>query len=214
MMTAEQQSLMAILRKHYGDTAVLEAISETGSIEAARKKLNRERQIARRKHKQAERQQSRANQVLFRSSVTIGVELAELLASAKRVRTGSLHSTLRATCQRAISFGGSEHGNHHNNLIVLWDLRAGDPTPGAMASCEMLWTGADYRLHFWRRSANDPRVPVRIELAPADAPGFEDAEYFEPQYPIMPPQSAPVPAWADDLSDLRIEKKSLAALED
>ena len=32
--------------------------------------------------------------------------------------------------------------------------------------------------------------------------------------PIMPPQSAPVPAWADDLSDLRIEKKSLEALED
>ena len=30
--------------------------------------------------------------------------------------------------------------------------------------------------------------------------------------PIMPPQSAP--AWADDLSDLRIEKKSLEALED
>lgn len=197
MTAAEQQSMMAILRKHYGDAAVLDAISETGSIEAARKQLNRERQIARRKHKQAERRETRENQVLFRSTVAIGPELADLLlANAKRVRSGSLHHVLRATCQRAISLGGVQHGNRNNNLIVLWDLRAGEPTPGSVASCEMIWTGADYRLHFWRRSASaDSRVPMQIELAPA-----------EPQYPIMPPMSAPTPAW-------RIERKALEELE-
>ena len=205
-MTAEQQSLMAILRKHYGDTAVLEAISETGSIEAARKQLNRERQIARRKHKQAERREVRADQLLFRAVVVvIGPELADLLANAKRVRSdSSSHRMLRATCQRAISLDGVQHGNRNNNLIVLWDLRAGEPMVGSVAACEMIWTGADYRLHCWRRSVStDSRAPSQIELVPV-----------EPQYPAMPPQSAPVPAWADDLdlSDLRIEKK--AVLED
>lgn len=188
---------MAILRKHYGDTAVLEAISETGSIEAARKKLNRERQIARRKHKQAERREVRANQVLFRATVAIGSHLARLLASAKRVRSGSLHQMLRATCQRSVWIGSTEHGGVHNNLIVLWDLRAGDPAFGAVAACEMIWTGADYRLHFWRRSANDPSMPMQIDLSSSCNP------------PIMPPLSAPVPAWGNDL----IEKKSLQALE-
>ena len=199
---------MGILRKHYGDTAVLDALAECGSIEAARKQLNRERQIARRKHKQAERREARADQLLFRAVVVIGPELADLLANAKRVRLDSSHRVLRATCQRAISLDGVQHGNRNNNLIVLWDLRAGEPMVGSVAACEMIWTGADYRLHCWRRSVStDSRAPSRapsqIELVPV-----------EPQYPAMPPQSAPVPAWADDLSDLRIEKKLLAVLED
>jgi hypothetical protein len=187
-MTAEQQSLMAILRKHYGDTAVLEAIAETGSIEDARKQLNRDRQRERRQREKAERREVRANQVLFRATVAIGPDLARLLASAKRVRSGSLHQMLRATCQRSVWIGNTEHGSAHNNLIVLWDLRAGDPAFGAVASCEMVWTGADYRLHFWRRR-NDSRQVANLDLSPST--------------PINPPLSAPVPAWADDLSDLK-----------
>lgn len=47
-----------------------------------------------------------------------------------------------------------------------------------------------------------------------DTASVDAAEYSAYFAPIMPPISAPVPVWADDLSDLRIEKKSLAALED
>ena len=47
-----------------------------------------------------------------------------------------------------------------------------------------------------------------------DTASVDAADYSAYFAPIMPPISAPVPVWADDLSDLRIEKKSLEALED
>ncbi len=182
------------MQKHYGDTAVLDAVADTGSIEGAYRLLRREQQRAKRAHRAKQRRNARANQILFRSAVIVDESLVSALANGRDVHTQYNRRMIRATMQRVVRLAGVEYGHSHNNTILLWDLRAGVPLAGAVVSVEMIWTGSDYRLHFWRRSATDPREPVALAI------GQSTAE------PIMPPLRP--------LEDLGIRRIPLEALDE
>ena len=142
----------------------------------------------------------------------------------------------RRQCERAVKRGGALYVTKTHwggRRIVSVALEAGELKSQQIAkiSCcgrvaefnAPLWAlplVLDYKEPFEDDPTNDQySVPGITKFDETFWPAPEaaasvDAEYSSYFAPIMPPQSAPVPAWADDLSDLRIEKKSLAALED
>ena len=142
----------------------------------------------------------------------------------------------RRQCERAVKRGWSVHVTKTHwggRRIVSVALEAGKLKSQQIAkiSCcgrvaefsAPLWAlplVLDYKEPFEDDPTNDQySVPGITKFDETfwpipDTASVDAAEYSAYFAPIMPPISAPVPVWADDLSDLRIEKKSLEALED
>jgi hypothetical protein len=167
---------LAILRKCYGDQAVLDALAETGGdVQRARKGLNSQRQRERRAEIRADRSFRRTDQRLFHGPVEIGEGILSLNSRAVK-SSMSGRKLLRGTRQGTLTQDGSEIGT--GNIIVLLDLRIGD----GKATAEVVWTGSEYRVHIRRRSPADERQPVTLDIGQvrvASAPILP---------PLMPPQ--------------------------
>lgn len=127
-----------------------------------------------------------AGEQIYHGPMSLPPAVIESASRASVVRTASQHLAIRLS---------------RDGVVYLFRYA---PAPEMVGE---IWRTPEgnYRVHCWAVSTSP--IPVRAALDRIERDRT-------PQFPIMPPMSAPTPAWREDMSDIVIERKTLDTLEE
>ena len=167
---ADLAKRLTYMRRTYGDAETLDAITAaSGDVQAAYRSLRAQRQSQARAAKRADRRARRADQVIYEGPIEIGPRLRAVIDGGREVKCEMGDGRrIRSTFVGALTgLPTDDYDSDGGNHVVLYDPRIGDGwAPGAITG-EVLWTGADYRIHLWRKSPMDLRTPITLEITDA-----------------------------------------------